>query len=32
MGLAFREVKPHFQAILQKWMIAAMHDQNKLEE
>jgi PilZ domain-containing protein len=25
MGLAFREVKPHFLAILQKWILAAMH-------
>jgi hypothetical protein len=32
MGLAFREVKPDFLAILQKWILAAMHQQKKREE
>lgn len=32
MGLAFRDVKPHFLAILQKWILAAMHKQEKPEE
>jgi hypothetical protein len=32
MGLAFREVKPNFRAILQKWILAAMHNQTKPEE
>lgn len=26
MGLAFRQVNPHFRAILQKWILAALHD------
>jgi hypothetical protein len=25
MGLAFREIKPHFALILQKWILGAMH-------
>ena len=29
MGMAFREVKPHFLSILQKWILAAMHNQEK---
>ena len=29
MGLVFREVKPHFQAILQKWILAALHNQKQ---
>jgi hypothetical protein len=32
MGLAFREVKPHFLAILQKWILTAMHNQDKPDE
>lgn len=24
MGLAYRNVKPHFRAVLQKWLLAAM--------
>jgi PilZ domain len=32
MGLAFREVKPHCRAILQKWILAALHNQSKAEE
>jgi hypothetical protein len=32
MGLAFREVKPPCRAILQKWILAALHDQSKAEE
>lgn len=31
MGLAFREVKPNFRAVLQKWLLAAMHNQKKPE-
>jgi hypothetical protein len=26
MGLKFREVKPHCRAILQKWILAALHN------
>ena len=26
MGLTFREVKPHCRAILQKWILAALHN------
>ena len=29
MGLEFREVKPHFRDILQKWVVATMHNQKK---
>jgi len=32
MGLAFREVKSHFRAVLQKWILAAMHNQEKPED
>lgn len=32
MGLAFREVKPNFRAVLQKWILAAMHSQKKSEQ
>jgi hypothetical protein len=32
MGLAFREVKPNFRGVLQKWILAAMHSQKKPEE
>jgi PilZ domain len=32
MGLAFREVKPPCRAILQKWILAALHNQSKEEE
>jgi PilZ domain len=31
MGLVFREVKPNFRTVLQKWILAAMHSQNKPE-
>jgi hypothetical protein len=31
VGLAFREVKPHFPVTLQKWILAAMHSQKKPE-
>ena len=26
MGLAFRDVRPNFREVLQKWILAAMHD------
>jgi len=29
MGLEFREIKPHFRTILQRWILAAMHNQKK---
>jgi hypothetical protein len=29
MGLECREIKPHFRTILQRWILAAMHDQKK---
>jgi hypothetical protein len=32
MGLAFREVRPNFRAVLQKWILAAMHSQKKPQE
>jgi len=32
MGLAFREAKPHFLAILQKWILAGLRNQEKSEE
>jgi hypothetical protein len=32
MGLAFRELKPAFLVILKKWILAAMNEQNNLEE
>lgn len=32
MGLAFREVKPRFLAVLRKWILAAMHNQEKPED
>jgi len=25
MGLEFREIKPHFRTVLQRWILAAMH-------
>ena len=31
MGLAFCETKPHFQSILQKWILAAMVQQQKAD-
>ena len=27
MGLLFREIKPHFRAVLQKWVLAALDNQ-----
>ncbi|HXL23119.1 MAG TPA: PilZ domain-containing protein [Candidatus Dormibacteraeota bacterium] len=27
LGLEFRETKPHFRAVLQKWILAALHSQ-----
>jgi hypothetical protein len=27
MGLVFREVKPHFRGVLQKWVLAALDTQ-----
>jgi PilZ domain-containing protein len=32
MGLAFRDVKPNFRGVLQKWILVAMHSQKKPEE
>jgi hypothetical protein len=32
MGLAFRDVRPNFRGVLQKWILAAMHSQKKSEE
>ena len=32
MGLAFREVKPVFRAVLQKWLLAAMHKEDEPSE
>jgi hypothetical protein len=32
MGLAFREVKPNFRFVLQKWILAAMRSQKNPEE
>lgn len=29
MGLVFREMKPNFRAVLQQWILAAMHSQKK---
>jgi len=31
MGLAFREIKPHFLATLKKWILEAIKDQKDLE-
>jgi hypothetical protein len=31
MGLAFWEIKPHFQSILQKWILAAMLEQQQAD-
>src|SRR5580704_11752263 len=28
MGLLFREIKPHFRAVLQKWVLSALDDQS----
>lgn len=28
MGLVFRELKPHFRAVLQKWVLAALDNQH----
>jgi hypothetical protein len=27
LGLVFREIKPHFRAVLQKWVLAALDNQ-----
>jgi hypothetical protein len=32
MALAFRDVRPHFLGILRKWILVAMHGQDRLEE
>ncbi len=29
MGLEFREIKPHFRTILQRWIVAAMRSQKE---
>jgi hypothetical protein len=28
MGLVFREIKPHFRAVLQKWVLTALDNQS----
>jgi hypothetical protein len=28
LGLVFREIKPHFRAVLQKWVLAALDNQS----
>ena len=28
-GLVFREIKPHFRAVLQQWVLAALDNQSK---
>jgi hypothetical protein len=32
MGLAFREIKPHFLAVLKKWILEAINDHRNLEQ
>jgi PilZ domain-containing protein len=32
MGLAFREVKPHFVSVLKKWLLGAMLEKQKAQE
>jgi hypothetical protein len=32
MGLVFREIKPHFRAILQKWVLTALDHQPNASE
>ncbi len=32
MGLAFRDLRPNFREVLQKWTLAAMHNHKKSEE
>jgi hypothetical protein len=32
MGLAFREVKPHFVSVLKKWLLEAMLEKQKPQE
>jgi hypothetical protein len=29
MGLEFREIKPHFRTVLERWILAARHQQKK---
>ena len=29
VGLEFRETKPHFRTVLQRWILAEMHQQKK---
>jgi hypothetical protein len=29
MGLEFRDLKPHCRVVLQKWILAALHNQSK---
>jgi hypothetical protein len=31
MGLEFRELKPHCRVVLQKWILAALRNQSKVE-
>ena len=32
MGLAFREVKPHFVSVLKKWLLGAMQEKQKPQD
>jgi hypothetical protein len=32
MGLAFREIKPHFLVALKKWILEAINDHRNLEQ
>jgi len=32
MGLLFREIKPHFRAVLQKWILAALDKQPEVRQ
>lgn len=32
MGLAFRDVRPDYRGILQKWILGAMHSQNNPQD
>ncbi len=31
LGLVFREIKPHFRAVLQKWILAALDKQTEAQ-
>src|SRR5580704_18555880 len=32
VGLVFREIKPHFRAVLQKWVLSALDDQSGVRQ